>query len=240
MDRWLQQLLYTLFPGTCILCDATSHRNLDLCEGCEQDLPRLVNACVRCSIPLVKPQTLCGRCFSEPPPYERCIALFQYVPPVNQLIVDFKFNRKLLIGKVLSYLLALHLHKLYKDDVPDLVIPVPLHPQRQRERGFNQALEIADVISDHCRIPIDNRSCRRIKHTDAQRNLSAKQRRRNIRNAFQVDREIAASKVAIVDDVVTTGATVMELTKTLLNHGVEEVHIWAVARTNATPTNHLR
>ncbi|HJN53273.1 MAG: ComF family protein [Pseudomonadales bacterium] len=238
MDRWLQQLLYTLFPGTCVLCDAASHRNLDLCEGCEGDLPRLTDVCLRCSIPLLPAQTLCGRCFGDPPPFERSVALYRYVPPIDQLIIDFKYNRKLLIGKVLGYLLARKLDDLYVDSAPDLLIPVPLHPKRLRDRGFNQALEIADVISDCCRIPIDNRCCRRVKHTDAQRNLSAKQRQRNISNAFRVDREIAARKVAIVDDVVTTGATVTELSKTLLRNGVEEVHVWAVARTTAPTAIH--
>ena len=238
MDLWLKQLLYTLLPGTCILCGAASHRNLDLCEGCEQDLPRLESVCRRCSIPLIKDQTLCGRCFSKPPPFERCVALYQYIPPVDQLIIDFKFNRKLLIGKVLSFLLAQHLHGLYGDDTPDLLIPVPLHPKRLRHRGFNQALEIAEVISDRCGIPIDNRCCRRIRDTDAQRNLSARQRLRNIRKAFSLDSEIAATRVAIVDDVVTTGATVTELSNTLLKHGVEQVHVWAVARTIALPANY--
>lgn len=237
MDRWLQQLLYTLVPGTCILCDGASHRNLDLCEGCEEDLPRLTGVCTRCSLPLGQAQTLCGRCFSDPPPYERCIALYHYAPPIDRLIIDFKYSRKLLIGKILGYLLAQHLRDLYRDSAPDLLIPVPLHPKRLRDRGFNQALEIADVISDRCHIPIDNRCCRRVKHTDAQRNLSAKQRQRNIRNAFRVDEEISASKVAIVDDVVTTGATVAEMSKTLLRHGVEEVHVWAIARTIAPVAN---
>lgn len=130
------------------------------------------------------------------------------------------------ILEVLNYRKAL---MLAKDSVTD---------RRLRDRGFNQALEIADVISDCCRIPIDNRCCRRVKHTDAQRNLSAKQRQRNISNAFRVDREIAARKVAIVDDVVTTGATVTELSKTLLRNGVEEVHVWAVARTTAPTAIH--
>lgn len=234
MDKWLQQLLYTLFPGTCILCDAASHRNLDLCMGCEQDLPLLENACLRCSIPLSQGQTLCGRCFSKTPPYERCVALYRYVPPIDQLIIDFKYNRKLLIGKILAYLLAMHLQSLYQDDAPELLIPVPLHPKRLRDRGFNQALEIAVVVSDHCRIPIDNRCCRRVKNTDAQRNLSARQRQININKAFTIDREITARRVAIVDDVVTTGATVTELSKELLKHGAQEVHVWAVARTVAT------
>jgi|TARA_Y100000310_G_scaffold344463_1_gene457360 ComF family protein len=159
--------------------------------------------------------------------------LYRYVAPIDRLIIEFKYNRKLLIGKVLSYLLARHLLDSYQDSTPELLIPVPLHPKRLRERGFNQALEIADVISDCCRIPIDNRSCSRVKHTDAQRNLSARQRQRNIRNAFRLDREISVGKVAIVDDVVTTGATVAELSSTLLAHGVAEVHVWAIARTVA-------
>jgi ComF family protein len=117
------------------------------------------------------------------------------------------------------------------DEPPQLLIPVPLHPGRLRERGYNQALELARPLSRRLAIPLDYLSCRRTRPTQAQSELPMKERRKNVRGAFQVKGEIPARHVALIDDVVTTGSTVTELTRLLKRHGVRRVQVWTLART---------
>jgi ComF family protein len=117
------------------------------------------------------------------------------------------------------------------DDLPDLVIPVPLHPARLRERGFNQSLEIARLVTKRLQLELDGRSVKRIRPTPPQTGLSEKERRRNLRAAFTISRDLRGRHVALLDDVITTGATLSELSYMLTRHGVERVDLWALART---------
>ena len=118
-----------------------------------------------------------------------------------------------------------------KSNLPECIIPVPLHPQRLRVRGFNQALELARIIAKQLNIPLNYSLCQRDKSTPFQSGLSAKQRKQNLKNAFIVTKPHAYKHVAIFDDVVTTGTTVNELAKQLKNSGVETIEVWAIART---------
>ncbi|MCG7909414.1 MAG: ComF family protein, partial [Candidatus Thiodiazotropha taylori] len=113
---------------------------------------------------------------------------------------------------------------------PDLMLPVPLHQQRMRERGFNQAQELARVVAKHYRIPLEDRLVKRARNTKAQSDLSERLRRNNLRHAFRVHGSLQGSRVAILDDVITTGSTINELSKTLQRHGAAEITVWAVAR----------
>jgi ComF family protein len=115
--------------------------------------------------------------------------------------------------------------------MPDLILPVPLHATRLRERGYNQAAEIARTVGRELSIPVDLRSCARVLATTPQSGLEQKARRRNVRGAFRVVRSPGADRIAILDDVVTTGSTVSELSKALLKAGAERVDVWAAART---------
>lgn len=237
MIQWINNLGYKLAPGTCILCHAPSHRNLDICTSCEGDLPYLEHGCLRCAEPMVTANETCGRCRTRPPPFYKSISLFHYRFPVDRLIIDFKFKQQLIYGKILSSLLAERLarprlSRLCKPiDLPDILIPVPLHKDRLRSRGFNQAQEIAQVISNRVGISIDARACVRFRHTDPQVDLTETERQRNISGSFRVLGNLAARNIAIVDDVTTTGATVSELSRTLLNHGARSIQVWTLART---------
>jgi ComF family protein len=119
----------------------------------------------------------------------------------------------------------------HNQPLPSLIIPVPLHPKRLRERGFNQALEIAKPISKKLKIPIDKKSCYRIRHTAAQSGLSQSDRLKNLANAFEMKKPLIAKHIALIDDVMTTGQTLMELANLLYKNGVEKIDIWCCAKT---------
>jgi ComF family protein len=141
----------------------------------------------------------------------------------------FKFQQKLHLADPLAGLLIERLGEIYER--PDLLIPVPLHPLRLRKRGFNQSVELCHSLGRHYSLPNEWRICRRIKETKAQSELGERERRNNLRNAFQVCAEVKGSHLVLVDDVITTGATVTELSKVLKKAGAKRVDVWAVART---------
>jgi ComF family protein len=232
---------YFLLPGTCIVCNRSSLRQQDLCEKCESLLPLIVKPCQRCALPLPPGDsagTICGRCLTNPPPFLCSISAFEYSPPVNRLISDFKYYGKLCNGRVLAACLQQNLQNFYSDKaLPELIIPVPLHNLRLRERGYNQANELSQYLSRETGIPVNHRLFCRVQDTPRQMGLSAQERRQNLRQAFALssNADIASlkklKKIAIVDDVVTTMSTITELSKQLLKNGIEEIHIWSIART---------
>lgn len=172
---------------------------------------------------------VCGTCQTHPPRYSFARAAFAYAPPQDRLIHGLKYHRRLDYARVLGTYLADYLESL-PDPRPDLVVPVPLHRSRLRERGYNQALEIARPVARRFNLPLEYRHVRRIRATAAQTDLPHKERRKNVRNVFQVDRDLSKRRVAIVDDVMTTGHTVNSLAASLLKAGADSVMIWALAR----------
>ena len=177
--------------------------------------------------PNPKPQ-LCGHCLSQSPAFDETHAPFIHQSIIRHLIASLKFNKQYKNARLLGYLLATHLQKT--SEMPELIIPVPLHTLRYQERGFNQTIEIAKTVSKRLNIPIDTKSCIRNRNTPHQTNLPAKQRNKNIKNAFQVIKLIDAQHIAILDDVMTTGATVNELAKVLKKSGVTRVDVWVCGR----------
>ncbi|WP_338055823.1 ComF family protein [Sulfurivermis fontis] len=152
-----------------------------------------------------------------------------YRPPLDWLIQGFKFNQRLPPGRLLGQLLAQHLAGQIITP-PELIVPVPLHPARLRERGYNQALELARPLARRFGIPLAHGLVRRVRATATQSLLPAGERRRNVRGAFALRRPLAARHVAIVDDVIATGSTVAELARVLRRAGAERIEVWAVAR----------
>lgn len=217
-----------LLPSRCILCLAADPSGLNLCRDCRIDLPWLVAGCPCCALPTSLPGQPCGACQTQPPGFDRTVALFQYAAPIDHLIQHFKFGQGLYLARVFAALLAEHLHDSAR---PDCIIPVPLHPSRQHARGFNQALEIARPLARHLDCPLDYRSCRRIRATPAQSRLHAAQRQRNPHGAFALARPLAVKHVALVDDVMTTGSTLQALAALLRDAGVETIEAWVCART---------
>jgi ComF family protein len=200
-------------------------------------MPLLVDPCRTCGLPLPPGYTgkLCGTCLAYAPPWSLFSAPFCYSPPVSALVPAFKYQGRLVAGRVLAQCLIRHLQKDYRNrQWPSLIIPAPLHQNRIRERGFNQALVISRWLSKALSVPLDRRSVIRRKSTDKQTGLSARSRKLNLRGAFQVvpDAEFSPGvSVALVDDVVTTGVTITELASVLRKAGIEDIHVWALART---------
>lgn len=227
---WTKALQSLLFPVHCRLCAVRTGTALSLCTDCRSDLPWAGPACDRCGIRLAGPgQLLCGTCQQHPPHFDTTTALLQYRPPVDYLVQRLKFSGELAIAPLLATLLA---QRLVSAAVPrpELIVPVPLHRSRLRERGFNQATEIARRLGRRLQLPVDQRLCVRTRKTDAQSLLPVKIRHWNVRNAFAVTGEIPGCHAAIVDDVMTTGHTVNELARALKRAGAERVDVWVIAR----------
>lgn len=228
--KWGGQLLDSLFPPACRLCGARTGAGPALCTGCRHDLPRLIHACRQCARPLSgeAPQC-CGRCQHQPPPFDRATALFHYQPPLDFLLKRLKFARDPGMGPLLAGLLARELRGRTAP-LPGLLVPMPLHPTRLRERGYNQAVEIARPLGRALGIPLDHGLCRRTRRTEAQSLLGTTARRLNVRNAFAVTGSAPVAHVAIVDDVMTTGCTASELARVLKRAGAGNVEVWVIAR----------
>lgn len=226
---WLQA---RLFPTHCRLCGVATHSQLQLCTNCLGDLPWLAGTCPRCSQPLPARQqdSECGRCQKQSPAFDATTALFHYQAPVDYLIKRLKFSDELALSPLLSSLLARNIAQR-NAPLPDLLLPVPLHTSRLRERGFNQATELARRVSRELGIPLDHRRCRRTRQTEPQSLLSTNARRINLRNAFVVRGNLPVRHVAIIDDVMTTGHTTGELARVLKQAGAEYVEVWVIART---------
>lgn len=224
--------LQALFlPYTCMVCNSIGSGQQDLCELCYNDLPWLKTACQHCAQPLADTKTIsCGHCIKYPPFFDRTLALFHYRLPIDQFIIRLKFRNKLLYGKLLGELFLEKLTLLDNKEKPDLILPVPLHKARLCERGFNQALEIARPIAKAMKIPIANTLAQRIRHTEAQSLIPADQRYKNIKNSFVITENLAGKYIAIIDDVMTTGHTVNELSKALRNAGAAKIDVWCCAR----------
>ena len=174
----------------------------------------------------------CGDCFANPPSFDRTFALFPYEQPVIKLITGLKFEHDLAYAKALGDLLADRIQTAWYVSLrlPDVIIPIPLHPERMRERGFNQALEIARPVSRKLGIPIDFSGTKRCRHTARQSDLPAKKRGENIAGAFACRAHYNGRKIAVIDDVITTGQTIKEFCGVLRESGAEKIDVWCCAR----------
>lgn len=237
VSQWLINSQFLVLPGLCVVCEKPSQRRVDLCASCEASLPRIAHPCPTCALPLPPgawPGTRCGRCLDQPQGLARTVAAFAYEEPVSSLVAGFKYRAALQEGSVLGGLLAERIRVAYgTQPLPQLVLPVPLHPLRLRERGFNQAAIVARQVGSELRLPVAPEALRRVLHTPAQQGLSAKARRRNLRGAFCLDMDLRAySSIALVDDVVTTMSTLRELARVIrkAHPGELELHAWCLAR----------
>ena len=187
-----------------------------------------------CALPLPEgtANVLCGRCISRPPRFDYCYSLFRYEGDIIYLVHQLKFAEKISYARSLGEMLLLRLQAEIKqtNEKPDCLLPVPLHNKRLRQRGFNQSIEIARVISRKLDIPIAYDVVKRERHTEAQASLNAKRRQKNISNAFRVSGKTSYRHILVIDDVVTTGATVSELARVLKKNKVARVGVLSVAR----------
>jgi len=226
-----------LFLEQCYVCHKSSKNTL--CQHCHDNFPKNEKYCLRCKHPTHKTNTLCGRCQISPPKYQLCVAPYRFEGIIKTLIHSIKFNQGNHYIRPLIDLLSEHLIQAYSSDSwPDQLIYVPSHPNRIKERGFCQTKvmthylvkNLQQKIGDDCPYQTHSNPLNKLKHTQAQHSLSRKERLKNKKNTYNIDKPVA-KHVALFDDVMTTGSTIESCTKLLLESGAERVDIWVIART---------
>ena len=219
----------------CLLCDERCDNLLALCSDCEAELPWLGNHCLNCALPLPCAGLSCGACLKRPPSFARVEAAWRYSFPVDSLITRFEHRAQWPLGRLLAELLSHHLQHAFSEGLsrPDLLLPVPLSRQRLRQRGFNQAALLADWLSHSLHLPLREHLLVRSHDTPAQQLLSAAERKRNLRKAFALNdhSSIQGRHIALIDDVLTTGATAEAIARLLRQAGAARVDVYCLART---------
>jgi ComF family protein len=216
---------HAALPATCVLCGAGNARSR-LCEPCGASLPAMPLArCAQCALPLPS-GSVCAECVDRQPSYDSVEAAYPYEFPVDALVQAYKYGRDLTLAPLFARALVQHV----RGDA-DALVAMPLAKSRLRERGFNQAHEVARHLGRLLRLPVLADACRKVAETPPQAGLTLAQRVRNVRRAFVCDADLSGMRVAIVDDVMTTGATLNELARVLKRAGAASVTGWVVART---------
>ena len=226
LGKLAQRFANLAFGGSCYLCRGAADGVL--CAECDGDLPRLAApACPRCAL-ATRGGALCGRCLAQPPAYDETLAALAYAFPADVLVQALKFRSELALAPFLGALLAARLPRGAR---VDFILPVPLSATRLRERGFNQALEIARHVAAATGCALAPQLAERSRDTPPQVDLPLVERARNVSGAFRCTRALPGAEVALLDDVMTTGATLDELAATLKRAGAAKVVNWVVART---------
>jgi ComF family protein len=216
-----------ILPHRCLLCGAAGSDEM-LCPACHASLPwHRGPLCPRCALPSMDGMT-CGHCLNKPPAFDRAIAALRYEFPLDELVQELKYRHQLALAPMLGAELAKRVQSAPR---PDVLIPMPLHPSRLRERGFNQALELAKVVAGQLDLPLLAQGAGRIRATPPQVGLPWKERAKSVRGAFSCSGDLSGKHVAILDDVMTTGTSLHELALTLRKQGAVEISAWVVART---------
>ncbi len=243
MRHWGQRVLNFVFPSTCDGCEAAlTHEDLPFfCRPCWEGIrPITGSTCSRCGIPGLHSRsesdaselTCCHTCYDSPPRYDKATALFRYEGVLAQAVQRMKYKSQTSLISPLANLLCENLQGI---DHMDIVLPVPLHVTRLRKREFNQSLALAKRVAQTLHIPLSMDNLARTRKTPPQTTLEWKDRQRNVRDSFSVRRphDFLEKKLLLVDDVLTTGATVNECARVLRAAGAESIQVLALARTIA-------
>ncbi len=223
-------LVRRFLPVACALCAGRAGES-GLCAGCFASLPQLqAPQCPVCAVPTPEDR-LCGRCLSEPPSFDRVVTALEYGHPVDGLVSALKYRRQLFAARPLAYCLA---QRLEQEPYPDRVLAMPVSHAHLRARGFNQAMEIARLACREFGLRPDTGLATRLPIGAPQASLPWKERRKNVRGAFRCEQDLSGLAVAVVDDVLTTGATLDELARVLKRRGARSVVGWICARTPAS------
>lgn len=226
-------LFNQILPNHCLLCGDTSGAKL-MCAHCRPSLPCLQqypHLCNCCALPLKVPAPLCGHCLERRPAFAHSYIAFSYEHPLDYLIHQFKYRRQLTSGKLLGEMLAEHCRQVAQ---PDFLVPAPIHWRKRWQRGFNQTELLARMLGKSLQLPVVN-ALRQTRYHAAQKSLGRRQRQKNLRQSLAISprylAQIRGAHIALVDDVVTTTATVRALSELLIKAGAQQVDIWALART---------
>lgn len=221
-------------PALCWLCRLPLRiAQHGLCSLCLRQLPALPRLCPRCGLPAGNLRLPCGRCLLKPPPWQALICVNSYRPPFSRWVNQLKFSRVTALRVMLARLLLLSWQDSYRRGNlprPDLLLSVPLHPRRCWQRGYNQTDLLAAPLA-HWLGCERGMGLHRQRQGALQHQLNARQRRRNLRGAFRLEMAVHGRHIALLDDVVTTGSTVEEISRLLLAHGAASVQIWCLCRT---------
>ena len=231
----LTRLQHFIYPCYCYTCGLVDHQNRGICEQCLPTLPYCGVVCEICGLPLMTKHEnlICGQCQITPPKYNRLIAPFWYQPPLSELIVQLKYHQRWHHADILIELFCTR-----KLNTAAIVLPMPSHSMRIRERGFNPVFELLSLLAGKLNLSCDYNFLKRIKNTSLQADKTHKERKHNIKNAFTANKLARYKKVILFDDVVTTGATVNEASKCLRKNGVEDIEVWTLARTKLAANNY--
>ncbi len=220
----LRRLRDRALPQSCFFCGDAAQEAV--CDPCATGLSRLTTheVCPRCQLDAANGQ-VCGRCLKKPPIWERLDATWHYEFPLDRAMISAKYHHALAI-----YRWAANGRNAWPFGRGATLIPVPLAELRLQSRGYNQAQLIAEEMARRFSLKVDANAVIRIRETDIQQRLNWQERRRNVRAAFAATRSFAGESVVLVDDVLTTGATLNELARALLNAGAPRVDAFVLAR----------
>ncbi len=231
-----EQLFNWLVPTHCLACDQLEINanepalETGFCRDCYDNLPFLENTCSQCGLNFVGPSDVCGSCLTSPPSYDACFCPMEYTAPISDLICRLKYGDQPQLAARLAELMVDQI-TCQGIELPDAIISVPMHNSKLRKRGYNQSTELAKQISRLIDRPFINNALMKSKATSRQATQTLKQRQNNVKNSFLAHKNLGFKHIAIVDDVVTTGATVEEISKILKKNGVDYIQVWGLART---------
>lgn len=235
--KWLSNTL--CIQVHCLLCRANTTWKQPVCQLCLESCPFPHSFCSICGLPVTcNTIEVCAQCQQQPPCFDLCLSGYLYEFPVNRIVQNIKYNGRLELIRPITRQLTDILQDYYSDSPwPEAIIPVPLHKRRLYQRGYDQALliarEIYTQLRQTCNFSLDIHCLKRKIATRTQQGLDARARRKNLRNAFTMDDKAGYTHVALIDDVVTTGETVSEISRLLKKHQVQRVDVWSLARTPA-------
>ncbi len=216
-------------PSICVLCNQYHRERIAICSPCLQLLSPIGPACYHCALPLPESDfSICGHCCKKKPSIDNAIAAYHFEEPLRTLLHEFKYHEGLYLC---SFFATLIMKALPPEALQtQCLLPVPMHPKRLQQRGFNQAAELVKQLGRRLKIPYHLSHCKKIIHTAPQADLNAKQRQRNLHNAFHAE-PLPYQHVTLIDDLLTTGSTANELARVLKKQGVRRVDVWCCART---------
>ena len=213
----------------CLHCRIDAESNHGLCEKCLQLISFNATCCEICARPLTQ-NLVCGQCQKIPPFFDRALTPLLYVDPVDRFLCGLKYREQFSFARFAAGVMTNHALKTGQK-APDMICPVPMTSKTLRKRGFNQSAFIGQLIAWQLGIPMSSNLILKTRDTAHQSDLKAKERQNNLKGAFECKRQVRGRHIVIVDDVLTTGATANEISKTLKKYGASRVDIWACART---------
>jgi len=234
--NYYRRLAHHLQPA-CLLCRCPIGRQgqnktrfFGLCDYCHERLPRLTHTCKRCAIDVQANEILCDNCQSCAPSFSSSICALSYNEEVAGLIHQIKYQHNNALIRLFSELLAAHIHSHPLPDI-DFLIPTPMHWRKNLLRGNNHALLLTQTLSKQLQLPMHKTMLIRRTNNRDQKQLNLDQRKQNLKNAFVCEGLVKNARIALVDDIITTGSTMEAMAKTLMDAGASSVHCWAIART---------